>query len=265
MNEKRIKEIVKENIYSFLYLKNGENVLPEQTINEALIHSYDAGFVLRHLREKFSLASGIIEYFNFPEDYVGWIEKRKGKNDSDVILLALEKQHSNYLKVITLSMEKSCGWFLSTKINLMYENFEAWQFEKKFDNEVTQEVLTLKKIYHLFPSSRLQKVIHVGLLPKKTTWIPFMLDDEHSFEDENGIHYGWKTIDRVYFFKEKPSEEFLTNNNFSSKNIFTSTYKLLAIDTKKLLPNTKFYSDPRSKDAVYSLDNIPPSAIEILF
>ena len=46
-------------------------------------------------------------------------------------------------------------------------------------------------------------------------------------------------------------------------DIFTDTYTLLQIDTSKLLPNTKFSFDPIGEGGVYTLDNIPPKAINI--
>ena len=88
-----------------------------------------------------------------------------------------------------------------------------------------------------------------------------MLDNEHTFRDRLGQHYGWMTIDRVYAFLNRPNDDFLKNNTFNTKDIFTSTYTLLQIDTSKLLPNTKFSFDPRSEDAVYTMSNIPPTAI----
>lgn len=264
MDDKKLKEIVRKNLNEILYSYNGENSLCEQNLDEALIHSYDVDFVFRHLLQTFQLAHSVMGYISKTNDYIGWIEKRKVKNSCEVIILVLPLKNNAFLKDITLTMEKSCGWFLSTKINIKMDGFEAWQFEKKFDNEVTDDVLKLGKIYHLFPTSRLNKVIHVGLLPKKTTWTPFILDNEHTFKDSRENHYGWKTIDRVYFFVNKPSEDFLKNNTFSNKEIFTDTYMLLCIDTEKLIPNTKFYSDPRSENAVYTLNNIPPSAISVV-
>lgn len=264
MDEKRFDDIISESINSVLYMQNGEDTLNEQSLYEALIHSYDTDVVMRHLVQTFPLAKGIIRYVSRKDEYIGWIEKKKGKNNCEIIFLAMPSKNSKFLKDIVLSMEKSCGWFLSTKVNVSMEGVEGWQFEKKFDNDVTEDVLTLGKIYHMFPTSRLKKVLHVGLLPKKTTWTPFILDAEHTFKDERENHYGWQTIDRVYFFKTKPSDDYLKNNTFSSKEIFTDTYVLLEIDTSKLLPNTKFYLDPRSENAVYTLSNIPASAISVV-
>ena len=42
-----------------------------------------------------------------------------------------------------------------------------------------------------------------------------MLDEEHTFSDKHNQHYGWKTVDRVYAFLDKPSDDFIENNKLS--------------------------------------------------
>ena len=74
-----------------------------------------------------------------------------------------------------------------------------------------------------------KKNLIVGLLPKKTTWEAFMLDDEHTYRDRLGQHYGWMTIDRVYAFLNVLSDDFLKNNTFNTKEVFTDTYTPLKI------------------------------------
>lgn len=160
-------------------------------------------------------------------------------------------------------MERACGWFLSCKVDTNLEGHEAWQYEKKIDNDATHEVMEHQFIYHLCPTTRLKKILSVGLVPKRTTWEAFMLDDEHTYTDRLGQHYGWMTIDRVYAFLNKPNGDFLKQNNFKEKSIFTDTYTLLKIDTTKLISETKFSFDPRNDGAVYTMGNIPPYAISI--
>ncbi len=159
------------------------------------------------------------------------------------------------------SVVKTCGWFLSCQLETGLQGHEAWQFEKKIDNDATSELMSHQFIFHLCPTSRLQKILNVGLTPPKTTLKAFMLVNEHTFRDRLGQHYGLMTIDRVYEFLNQPNDDFLKNNTFNTKVIFTSTYTLLQIDTSKLLPNTNFSFDPRSEDAVYTMSNIPPTII----
>lgn len=259
ISEEKINQIINKTIFQ----KIGEFTLNEQQIDEALIHSYPTPFVVKHLLYSFPLTNGIMEYIKNKNDYIGWINQQHGNNNCDVIIITLNQHFHKILKDITLSMEKSCGWFLSCNVKCNMNGFEYWQFEKKFDNEVTDEILGQNYLYHLCPTSRLKKIINVGLLPKKTTWTPFKME-ENTFYYEQGKNFGWTTIDRVYFFTEEPNIEFLQNNTFNEKNVFTDTYTLLSIDTTQLLPNTKFYTDPRTKNAVYTLDNIPPKAIQII-
>ena len=264
LTESELHSVIKECIDKvLLWNTNNENAIPMQMVDEALIHSYEASFVIRHLCSSFHLAKGYRQYSRNPNNYYGYVEKRKNENNCDVILLSLPTANNTILKEITLSMEKSCGWFLSCEVDTSLEGHEAWQYEKKIDNDATYEVMSRQFIYHLCPTSRLQKILSVGLLPKKTTWKAFMLDDEHTYRDRLEQHYGWMTIDRVYMFLNEPSNNFLENNTFNTKDVFTDTFTLLKIDTTKLIPNTKFSFDPRSEDAVYTMGNIPPSAISI--
>ena len=265
LTESELHSIIEDSVNRIL-LWNGNNeyTIQPQMIDEALIYSYDANVVIRHLCSTFRLAKGYREYSRNMNKFYGYVEKRKNENNCAVILLSLTTANNALLKEITLSMERACGWFLSCQIDTNLQGHEAWQYEKKKDNDATTEVLSQQFIYHLCPTSRLQKILNVGLLPKKTTWEAYMLDDEHTFRDRLGQHYGWMTIDRVYAFLKKPNENFLKNNTFSTKDIFTDTYTLLQIDTRKLLANTKFSFDPRSEGAVYTMSNIPPTAISTL-
>lgn len=91
-----------------------------------------------------------------------------------------------------------------------------------------------------------------------------MLDEEHTFSDKHNQHYGWKTVDRVYAFLDKPLDDFIENNKLSDKDVITSTYTLLQIDSSKLLQNTKIMYDPRYENAIFTMSNIPPSAVSVL-
>ena len=147
-----IKECINDII---LWNAKNENTIHEQMVDEALIHSYEASVVIRHLCSSFQLARGYRQYSRNTNKCYGYVDKRKNENNCDVILLSLPTANSDILKEITLSMEKSCGWFLSCKINTNLQGHEAWQYEKKIDNDATHEVLSRQFIYHLCPTSRL--------------------------------------------------------------------------------------------------------------
>lgn len=243
-----------------------EDYIYPQMVDEALLYSYDTSRVIRHLCSTFHLAKGYRKYERKSMDYQGFVESRKTHNHCSVILLCLPDKNKKLLKEITLSMEKSCGWFLARKLDKVdLDNHEGWQFEKKKDNDATHEVKSHDYIYHLCPKSRLQKILHVGLSPKKTTWEAYKLDKEHTLQDKHNQHYGWKTVDRVYAFLDKPDEEFLEDNNFNEKEINSPDgYILLSIDISKLQSKIKFSFDPRYENAVFTLENIPPSAISVV-
>ena len=253
LTESELKEIVIQCVNkTLLWNEHNEDYIHRQMVDEALIYSYEASMVIRHLCSTFYLAKGLREYNRNPSNYQGYVEKRKNKNNCSVILLSLPVTNNALLKEITLSMEKACGWFLACQIQSVLQGHEAWQYEKKIDDDATTDVVSRQFVYHLCPTSRLQKILHVGLLPKKTTYCAFMLDDGHTFRGRLGQHYGWMTVDRVYVFLDKPSKAFLTHNTFQHKNIITSTYILLQIDTKKLLSNTIFIRPKECWGSIYN-------------
>ena len=260
---KNLNELIRRSVKHFFYGGEGVETLSPQPLNEAL-HSYPSDAVKRHLVEMFLLAPDITSYYKNPKAYYGIIQKRKCRNKCDVLLLAIPKGEMQLLKDITLSMEISCGWFLARRIKICDRKMEAWQFEKKMDNDATAETFRHHYIYHLAPTSYVKKIMHVGLIPRMTTWRPYILDEQHTFRDQRETHYGWRTVERVYAFLDIPSDEFLDNNSFGEKQVATDTYTLLKIDVSKLNPNAKFYLDPRCDRAVYSLNTIPPYAIEQL-
>lgn len=249
-----------------LYInEHNEYFIEPQPIDEALI-SYNETKVINHLCHTYKLADKIKSYKKHHQKYQGYIESCENKNHCSVILLALPKSHKELLKEITSSMERSCGWFLVCKLKKSLPGHECWQFEKKKDNDATSDVKSQEYIYHLCPTSRLQKILHVGLTPKKNTWKAYKLDDEHTYKDRHGQHYGWKSIDRVYAFLKKPNENFLKNNNFKKGKDIESVegYTLLKIEVSKLKSDVEFYFDPRSEGAVFTLEPIPHSAISVV-
>ena len=263
--ESEQKEVVSQCANKVLmWNEHNEDYIHPQMVDEALIYSYDASIVIRHLCNTFWLAKGDIEYLRCISEYNGCVEKKNDKNKCDVIVLSLPISSDDLLKEITLSMEKACGWLLACKTDTNLQGHEAWQYEKKKDNDATDEVFAKDFIFHLCPTSHLEKILHVGLISKKTTWECYISDDAHTVCDEIGQHYGWMTADRVHAFFDKPDDNFLQYNNLNEKNMLTDTYTLLGIDTKRLLANTKFSYDPRSERAVYTMGNIPPSAITVV-
>ena len=260
---RNLTELIRRSVKELFYAGEGEDTLNPQPLNEAL-HSYPTDAVKRHLAGKFRLAPDITTYYKNPRAYNGIIQKRKCRNKCDVLLLAIPKGKVQLLKDITLSMEISCGWFLARRIRISDRKMEAWQFEKKMDNDATAETFRQQFIYHLAPTSCVVKIMHIGLIPRMTTWLPYKLDEKHTFYDYRKTHYGWRTVERVYAFLDIPSDEFLGNNSFGEKQVATDTYTLLRIDVSNLNPNAKFYLDPRCDRAVYSLNTIPPYAIERL-
>ena len=244
---------------TLIWNEHNEDYIHYQMVDESLIYSYETNMVIRHLCNTFYLAEGLREYNTDSDNYQGYVEKRKEKSGKSVVLLSLPVGNVALLREITLSMEKACGWSLSCQAQSVLQGHEEWQYEKKKNDNVTTDVLSRQFAYHLCPTLRLQQILHVGLLARQTTWSAFALD-----ADSVGHRYGWLAVDRVYIFQNKPGKVFLADNAFQEKNVLTSACTLLQIDTSKLLPNTKFFCDPRSAGAAYTMNNIPPSAISVV-
>lgn len=258
MQEEDNNAIAEKHFYDFLFARCSETSDNNQNVEEALIYSYNASLVHRKICEQFNLASNQRVFLGNQSEYLGFSVIHKSNNKCSVILLALSKDKTYILKDITLKIEKAYGWFLACPIYTKNDDIECWQFEKKKINDATLKVETMDCLYHLCPTSRLQKILHVGLLPKKTTWEPYKLDND----DESNQHYWWKEVNRVYICLNKTTMKPIQDNKLE-EGVFMDTYTLLEIATSKLLENTRFIFDPRHEDAVYTMANIPPTAISV--
>lgn len=145
------------------------------------------------------------------------------------------------------------GWFCAINQKMdAYDNIQRLIYEKKFDVDVTEEVLNNQFLYHICSNIYLNKINKSGLKPKFSSWNVF------------------ENPERIYFFlKDMKHEEFcMWADNFSKqKNINYGSHNgwsLLRIDTQNLTNRPTFYLDPRMKDAVYTMDTISPDNIEII-
>lgn len=107
-------------------------------------------------------------------------------------------------------------------------------------------------MYHATPTIYIDKILKQGLVPKsKNSFsnypdrVYFILGDD--LTQENLMLFG-------YLQKNRSGETIHDDNQ----------YTILQIEIEKLLSNTQMYIDPRAKNAVYTHDNIPPNAINIL-
>ena len=115
------------------------------------------------------------------------------------------------------------------------------RFEAKFDEEVVENIPSI--LYHITPTQNVNKILNIGLVPKsrsKASYHP----------------------DRVYLGRSIRGMEKLAPQMYQRTGDLNFT--ILKIDTN-MVPGgyLRLYTDPNySKEAYYTLNNIPPQAIE---
>lgn len=263
LTESELKDIIKKSVErvfeehdvsQLLLVPLEENSIRNQLV-EGLIVSYPLEKVVSYISKSFMLDRNIDSYLSNPYNKYGVIVSPKSNNSTDVIMIALRKGINGVYEQIVNSMENLCGWQLSCIVNNTptANGYPKWfinshyilQFEKRIDNDATEDVFSRKYIYHVCPKSKIEKIKHIGLTPRDSTWEDFK-------------HKG-----RIYFYLDKPNLSDVSKE-FSMKNVVTSGYALLSIDLSQIDKSTQFFYDPRQPGGVITTDNIPPQAITVL-
>lgn len=274
INEKRLGKMVKKIVEEVLF-----NTLPKHDaagnmyttmlegkpylIKEGLISTYPIKNVIFALKSLFNLYDGsdlmeknkILFYLDkqqYYHDYNGIIFYNKySQNNTERIEIIVNENDFNQNDFDKYLLKY--GWFCGIYEKLRgYNNLIRLIYEKKFDIDVTEEVIKNKYIYHICPNIYLNKINKYGLKPKFSSWNQY------------------SNPERVYFFmKELTNKEFvLWVNEFNAEKEFNyqknDGWSLLKIDVSKATNNPKFYFDPRMKNGVYTMDTISPENIEII-
>lgn len=114
------------------------------------------------------------------------------------------------------------------------------RFEAKFDEEIVENIPPI--LYHITPTQNADKILNTGLVPKsrsKASYHP----------------------DRVYLSKDLKDIENLGEMFYQKTGI--KNWTILKIETD-MIPGDylKLYTDPNYEQGYYTLNNIPPQAIE---
>lgn len=232
-------------------------------LDEMIYHTIPSKRVVRYLKGCFNFADP--DDFDIDENYgIAKIAKLRG---TEVIQLWIREKDEEDIKKIMGKM----GWFcLGRATTGMYARPKVagllrLQFEKKFDNDKTEEVLEYPYLYHYTTAKAYKKIKYIGLVPKMTSWDSFGgkgKDYTNSLykNTNDDVNYG-----RIYLFADIPDKgdpkKYFGDKNSLAKN---NEFLLLKIDTKKLPKDIKFYQDIKQTGAVFTYDNIPPSAIELV-
>jgi hypothetical protein len=174
-------------------------------------------------------------------------EYQRDNNTFEVTFHQINKNTLNkFLKYIN-----NLGWFPSYITTPLYkgkweenkynEDLSKIRFEAKFDEEVVENIPSI--LYHITPTQNVNKILNIGLVPKsrsKASYHP----------------------DRVYLGRSIRGMGKLAPQMYQRTGDLNFT--ILKIDTN-MVPGgyLRLYTDPNySKEAYYTLNNIPPQAIE---
>ena len=274
INEDKLKKIVKNIVEEILF-----NTLPKHDasgnmystmlenkpylVNEGLISSYPMKNVVFALKSLFNLYDGsneteknkILYFLDKGQHYLNYngiiFLNKYSQNNTERIEIKFNENDFNQNDFDKYLLKY--GWFcgISGKVP-GYENINRLIYEKKFDVNVTEEVLKNKYLYHICPNIYLNKINKTGLKPKYSSWNVF------------------SNPERVYFFMKNLSHEdfIMWARDFNEqKDInyrLNDGWSLLRIDTSTLTNNPNFYFDPRMENGVYTMDTISPENIEII-
>jgi hypothetical protein len=201
----------------------------ELNLQEGLIKTTNVGKTIEILKKSFDF-----EYFKKENTFLVEI-KKIDKPELDKFL-----KYTNNLGWYPLWLSTSN---YSGKWNPKLFNYDRSEiiFEAKFDEEIVENIPSI--LYHITPTQNADKILKIGLVPKsrsKASYHP----------------------DRVYLGRSIDGVEKLAPQMYQRTG--DKNYTILKIDTE-MVPGgyLKLYTDPNySKEAFYTLNNIPPQAIE---
>ena len=210
-------------------------------LNEGLIHTYDVDKVKNIVCIKFNLV---------PDQFR--IENRGGDESLvKLVFILLDKDVSKNVIGDIKHFMSTCGYFLAYPQEI-YEEIIVLIFEPRFSENIFTEIKEkYNYLFHATPTIYVNKILKNGLIPKNKNTL-FLYPD------------------RTFCMKG----DVLTNNDIGLlKNVQmqrgktvkydNNEYTILKIDISMLPENMKMYTDPMAKGAIFTYDNIPPSAISI--
>lgn len=249
MNKKDVKNIISEVVSETLKIRNkeiyelNEKIKLSELLHEGLLFTYPIESTVRHL-----IANGLKK-----EQITNQVE-----NDSDVMYITIKPEIALF-EFLNKKMDVY-GWYFNSAVTLIdnktYKDIaEAVKnagnksidlaFTAKFDIEL-EDIPNM--LYHVTTSSRYEKIKQVGLIPKTKSKL-----NNHP--------------DRIYLFKtyNKQHVDELIKHLFKTEIVkyeYKNQYVILAINTLNF--GVRFFNDPDSHNACYTLENIPHSVIMLM-
>lgn len=184
-------------------------------------------------------------------------------NDTDTTQVIVRYAKTGLFDIIIPYINKNTDFlneFMDARgFTLIYYKFETYDkheppytfvhmiYTQKYQNDIKNDILKYKVLYHLTVEENIESIKKNGLIP-------------HKRESINDISYD----ERTYFFTGNKSAIFLEEYLDTLRLDYSEhkTFYLVIVNLFKLPQNIEFFYDPLlDKEAVYTKDVIPPSAI----
>jgi len=229
---------------SHSYVENMDEVTEMESfvLDEGLIKTYDIFKVKKAFVRKF----GMMEYcFDI-------VKKNDGDMDVSIPTITLEHDADANLIGEMVGFMRYCGYSKSREVNRGGKTILL--FEPMFGNKVTEYVRErFNVLYHAAPKIVLDKIKKNGLTPHSKNAI-FMYPERvycmKGVSDNYLTQFQQRLVKGLKLTRKKDPD------NPEEKN----EYVIITIDVSKLPGYIEFYSDPMSKESVFTYDTIPPQS-----
>lgn len=217
-------------------------------LNESLIMTYPSEKVRKNILRKFNLEDSQVEI----------VENETEEGVVELISVILPKNSTQELIGNVKNEMKYCGYHLSNKEMKPYcggSVYGVLVFEPDYSKDVSQKIREkCKYLYHCTDTVYIDKILKKGLIPKSNNSIYMFPDRVYCMK---GDDLSMVQIESLYNIQQAHNSTMPQLQNPKE----SLDYCLLTIDVNKLPQDIKIYSDPFSKGAIFTNDNIPPYSI----
>ena len=222
------------------YHRTGKEIM--EMIDESLVKSYPPNNVIDILKNKYNICNSDVFIMDASNDM--------GPSYIIVVLLPIttDKQTIGDIK----HFMRWSGYFLESNELKKVGDKLAYCFEPKFGYDISDYICEeFECLYHVTPTKYVERI-------KKYKKKKKSKNKQFEYPDRIYLMAG-NTLSSF----QRQILWFVTNNikqdNKNPKD--NHTFSLLTIDTEKIPYEVRLYADPTSQGAVFTHDNIPPTAI----
>lgn len=243
-------------------------------LNEGVFKSYEASDIYKILNNQFTIGSEqdlIEKKCEIGIAFDTYIDKNNEHTKEISVILIIVPINFKKINLI-LNTFKVSGWTLAGNYNYYKDsNYCVYAFEKDRQTE-TIAFTEGEKLYHITPSSKVNKILKNGLTPhagnklsvhpERIYFMPFI---KFGFSEKvtviNIANSLYAQNLRKECKKKNLSELEIEKLILHGRDI---KYSVLEVDISKCNENIEFYGDPNADGAVWTYDNIPPQAINVI-